>query len=261
MESAPAERLRRPRARAWDGSNVRRLAMASVAIALIIVLGCAGGLAYACIIPSSRVFRPVVNRGPAESRNVVLTFDDGPAPPFTEQVLDILAEHKISATFFLCGKNVERYPELARRIAREGHTIGNHTYSHPLLLARSRRFMAGEIDRAQEAIERITGVRPSLFRPPYGARWFGLVPILKERGLKMVMWSVMGYDWKCQAEAIIGAITRRLHAGGVILLHDGHEHPPPTGIDQSATVEALPAIIEAAAHAGLDFAPIERFLP
>jgi len=225
-----------------------------------IMIGCAGALAYACIIPSSEVFAPVVNRAPGESRSVVLTFDDGPAPPFTEQVLDILAEHRISATFFLCGKNVERHPELARRIVSEGHTIGNHTYSHPFLFARSRRFMAGEIDRAQEAIERITGVRPTLFRPPYGVRWFGLMPILRERGLKMVMWSVMGFDWKYQTQAIIGAIRRRLHPGAVILLHDGHEQPPPAGIDQSSTVEALPTIIEEATRSDLSFAPIERFM-
>ncbi len=247
-------------ARALDGSEVHRSAMVSVAIGIIIILGCAGGLAYACIIPSSRVFSPVVNRGPGESRNVVLTFDDGPAPPFTEQILDILAEHGISATFFLCGKNVERHPEIARRIVREGHTIGNHTYSHPFLFARSRRFMAGEIDRAQEAIERITGVRPTLFRPPYGARWFGLMPVLRERGLKMVMWSVMGFDWKYRTEAIIRAVKNRLHSGAVILLHDGHEHPPSAGIDQSATVAALPAIIESATQAGLTFAAINRFM-
>src|SRR5512146_2505044 len=137
---------------------------------------------------------------------------------------------------------------MVRRIVREGHTVGNHTYSHPFLFGRSRGFMAREIDQAQEAIERVTGVRPMLFRPPYGARWFGLVPILKERGLRMVMWSVMGFDWKYKAQAIIWAIKRRLHSGGMILLHDGHEQPPPTGIDQSATVEALPAIIEAASQ-------------
>jgi peptidoglycan-N-acetylglucosamine deacetylase len=243
-----------------DGSKVHRSVMVSVAIGLIIILGCAGWLAYACIIPSSQVFSPVVNRGPAESRNVVLTFDDGPAPPFTEQILDILAEHGISATFFLCGKNVERHPEIARRMVREGHTIGNHTYSHPILMGRSRRFMAGEIDRAQEAIERITGVRPTLFRPPYGARWFGLMPVLRERGLKMVMWSVMGFDWKYKTQAIIRAATRRLHSGAVVLLHDGHEQPPPAGIDQSSTVEALPAIIEAATRSGLTFAAIKRFM-
>jgi peptidoglycan-N-acetylglucosamine deacetylase len=234
--------------------------MIGFAIGLIIILGCAAALAYACIIPSSEVFAPVVNRGPKESRSVVLTFDDGPAPPFTEQVLDILAEHRISATFFLCGKNVEGHPELARRIVREGHTIGNHTHSHPFLFGRSRGFIAGEIDRAQETIERITGVRPTLFRPPYGARWFGLMPILRQRGLKMVMWSMMGFDWKYQTRAIIEATKRRLQPGAVILLHDGHEQPPPAGIDQASTVEALPAIIEAATQSGLDFAPIDRFM-
>ena len=234
--------------------------MIGFSIGFIIILACAGALAYACIIPSSEVFSPVVNRATGESRSVVLTFDDGPAPPFTEQVLDILAQHKISATFFLCGKNVESHPELARRIVREGHTIGNHTYSHPFLLCRSRRFIAGEIDRAQEASERITGVRPTLFRPAYGARWFGLMPVLRQRGLRMVMWSVMGFDWKYKTQAIIRATTRRLHPGGVILLHDGPEQPPPGGIDQSSTVAALPAVIEAATRSQLTFVPIQEFL-
>jgi peptidoglycan/xylan/chitin deacetylase (PgdA/CDA1 family) len=228
------------------------------AIGFIIVLGCAGALAYACIIPSSQVFAPVVNRGPAASRSVILTFDDGPAPPFTERVLDILSEHKISATFFLCGKNVERYPGTALRIVREGHTVGNHTYSHPFLFARSGRFIAAEIDRTQETIERVTGVRPTLFRPPYGARWFGLMPVLRQRKLKMVMWSVTGFDWKYRTQAIVRAVSRGLHPGAVILLHDGHEHPPPDGVNQSGTVNALPAIIEAVSRAGLTFASIEK---
>lgn len=214
-------------------------------------------MAYACMAPWSQIFGPSLVRGPAGSQNAVLTFDDGPAPPFTDQVLDILAEHKISATFFLCGKNVERHPEIARRILREGHTIGNHTYSHPLLFPRSRKFIAREIDRTQEAIERVTGVRPTLFRPPYGGRWFGLMPILRKRGLKLVMWSVAGFDWKYKTQAIIRITTRKLHSGAVILLHDGHEQPPAGGIDQSSTVQALPAIIEAASKAGLTFVPIK----
>jgi len=217
-------------------------------------------LAYACMAPTAEWFGPALIRGPAGSRHVFLTFDDGPAPPFTEQILDILAERKISATFFLCGQNVERHPEIARRIVREGHTIGNHTHSHPFLCPRSRKFMAREIDRAQDAIERVTGVRPTLFRPPYGARWFGLMPILRKRGLRLVMWSVAGFDWKYQTQAIIRATARKMHSGAVILLHDGHEQQPPGGIDQSSTVEALPAIIDAATQIGLSFAPIEKIM-
>lgn len=242
--------------RGWN--RYSGLTMFGLIIGIFILLGCSVAVGLACMVPSSQVIGPSLVRGPEASRSVVLTFDDGPAPPFTERILDILAEHRISATFFLCGKNVESHPEVARRIVREGHTIGNHTYSHPFLFLHSSKFMADEIDRAQEAIERVTGVRPTLFRPPYGARWFGLMPILRKRGLRMVMWSVAGFDWKYKTQAIIRATTRRLHPGALILLHDGHEQPPPTGIDQSSTVEALPAIIEAATRAGLEFQPIQK---
>ena len=119
--------------------------------------------------------------------------------------------------------------------------------------------MAEEIGRTQGIIERVTGIRPTWFRPPYGARWFGLVPTLMERGLRMVMWSAAGYDWKYQTQGIIRATTREMRAGAVILLHDGHERQPPEKIDQSSTVEALPAILDAAAEAGLKIVPIGEF--
>lgn len=234
--------------------------MIGLAIGLLIIMGCGAALVYACMVPTSEFFGPALNRGLSQSRSVLMTFDDGPASPFTEQILDILAKHKISATFFLCGKNVERYPETARRIVREGHTIGNHTYSHPFLCLRSQKFIALEIDQAQEAIERVTGVSPNIFRPPYGARWFGLMPILRVRGLRLVMWSVTGYDWKYGTQAIAKATIRKMHPGAVILLHDGHEQPPAGGIDQSRTVRALPAIIEAVTRRGLVFERIDKVL-
>ena len=235
--------------------------MIGLAVGLLVIAGCGAAVVYAFLAPTSTIFRPVLFRGPAESNSVVLTFDDGPTSPFTEQILDILAERKVPATFFLCGKNVERNPELARRIVREGHTVGNHTYSHPLLYLRTRKFLAGEIDHTQAIIEKVTGVRPSFFRPPYGARWFGLMPILKARGLMMVMWSAAGYDWKYRTEAIIKATTREMQSGSVVLLHDGHERQPPEKVDQSSTVRALSAIIDAATDKGLKFVPIEEFTP
>lgn len=233
--------------------------MTALTIGLLVIAGCVAAVSYACVAPMAEFFRPVLVHGSAESGNLVLTFDDGPTSPFTEQILDILAERRVPATFFLCGKNVERHPEIARRILREGHTIGNHTYSHPLLLLRTRKFIAGEIERTQEIIERVTGVRPSLFRPPYGARWFGLMPTLNVRGLNLVMWSAAGFDWKYKTQAIIKTTTRKMRSGSVILLHDGHERQPPEKVDQSCTVDALPAIIDAAADAGLEFVPIGKF--
>lgn len=212
---------------------------------------------YACTFPSSRIFRPVVTRGPHDRRRVALTFDDGPAAPFTDQILNILGEKGVAATFFVCGRNAERHPEVLRRIPEEGHTLGNHTYSHPFLFLKGRQKMADEVDRAQTAIEKITGVRPTFFRPPYGIRWPGLMPVLAERGLKLVMWSATGYDWKYKSAAIARTAVRELRPGAVILLHDGREARPSDEVDRSATVEALPVIIDEARKAGYKFVSLD----
>lgn len=193
---------------------------------------------------------------------MALTFDDGPAPPFTAQILDILRDHKVPATFFVCGQNAERYPELVRRIHAEGHALGNHMYSHPFLCFQRRGKTAQEIDRTQEVIEKLTGCRPQLFRPPYGVRWFGLYPVLRERGMHVVQWSDTGYDWENRAEAIVNAVLRRLRPGSVILLHDGFNVHTPNGcIDRSNTVTALPAILAGGRKAGFTFVSVRDFLP
>jgi peptidoglycan/xylan/chitin deacetylase (PgdA/CDA1 family) len=193
---------------------------------------------------------------------VALTFDDGPTSPFTEQILGILRERSIIATFFVCGRNAERFPEVIRQIHAEGHTIGNHTYSHPYLYFQGRRKIAEEIDRTQDLIEKLTGHRPALFRPPYGARWFGLYPVLRERGLQVVQWSDTGYDWQNKADAIVTATLRRLRPGSVILLHDGVRVPGPgTPADRFQTVLALPAILDGAVGAGFTFVSVKVFLP
>jgi peptidoglycan-N-acetylglucosamine deacetylase len=216
---------------------------------------------WACSEPWSTFFRPVLIRGPQEGNRVTLTFDDGPAEKFTEQILAILREHRVPATFFVCGKNVEQHPELLRRIVAEGHEVGNHSYSHFFTYFKSRRRMAEEIDRTQAIIEKITGERPGVFRPPYGARWFGLVPTLLQRGMHLILWSVTGYDWKKDTQGIIDAALRELKPGAIILLHDGREARPPAEIDRSHTVAALPAIIAGARDRGYTFAPLRDFLP
>jgi peptidoglycan/xylan/chitin deacetylase (PgdA/CDA1 family) len=215
---------------------------------------------YACTVPSSQVFGPALVRGPADGKRLTLTFDDGPAAPFTEQILDILRDCRVPATFFVCGKNVERHPEITRRIHAEGHTLGNHTYSHPHLYFRSRKEIVEEIDRAQQVIHKTTGQYPDLFRPPYGARWFGLLPVLRERGLRLVQWSDAGYDWMRGTEDIVRAALKNLRPGSVILLHDGHDVRPGKEVNRANTVEALPAIIEGARKAGFTFVPIDDFL-
>jgi peptidoglycan-N-acetylglucosamine deacetylase len=198
-------------------------------------------------------FGKALRRLPAGTNGVALTFDDGPSVPYTGQILDALGERNIKATFFVCGANVERYPDVARRIVREGHAIGNHTYSHPYLYLLGQKRLAEEIDRTQAAIEKITGVRPRLFRPPYGIRWFGLDQILRERELQMVLWSGAGYDWKNSRDEIVTSTIKALEAGTVVLLHDGHAVKFGEQVKRADTVAALPAILEHAASKGLSY--------
>lgn len=251
-----------------------------IPVVLVVVGGGAMLLAYAASVPSSQLFGPALVRGPREGNRVALTFDDGPSLA-TARILDLLGERQIKATFFVCGRNAERHPEIVRRMAAEGHTLGNHTYSHPFAYLLGRRHLAEEIDRTQEVIERLTGRRPKLFRPPYGARWFGMFPVLRQRGLKLVQWSDTGYDWKNNEAAIARATLEKLQPGSVLLLHDAlegtesfwtqfrrrlfgrAEDVAPIAsprADRSATVAALPAILDGAARAGLRFVSVEEFL-
>jgi peptidoglycan-N-acetylglucosamine deacetylase len=221
-----------------------------------------GSLYYACSVPKSQVLGRSLVRGPAEGRKVALTFDDGPAPPFTDQILDILRDHKVPATFFVCGQNVDRNPEALRRIHAEKHGIGNHTYSHPFLYFKSHRRISREIDRTQAAIERVTGIPPRIFRPPYGIRWFGLFPVLRQRGMQLIQWSDAGFDWieKNSPADIARLSLKGLRAGAVILLHDGRNALPPDQFDRSRTVAALPAIIKGVQKAGFTLVPIQEFV-
>ena len=256
------------------------LAFVAIAIMAAAAAGLGVFLWYACSVPSSQVFGPALVRGRVDHPLVTLTFDDGPASPFTEQILDILRDRRVPATFFVCGQNVEHHPDILRRICAEGHTLGNHTYSHPFPYFLPRRRLAEEIDRTQQAIERETGKRPVVFRPPYGARWFGLYPVLRERDLKVVQWSDTGYDWKSDARATVRAALEHLGPGSVILLHDGLEGTQgflkwawrevfaldervarhSLRADRSHVVEALPQIIDGTRKAGFQFVPLEDFL-
>ena len=218
-----------------------------------------GVLAYGLGAPSATLLGPALVREavlPGGPRSVALTFDDGPSVPYTGQVLDILRKNRIHATFFLCGANAQRYPDLVRRIKAEGHEIGNHTYSHPWLYLMDRAKIADEIDRTQDALEEISGRRPRLFRPPFGVRWFSLWPLLRERGLTMVLWSIRGTDGGLGASGIARTTLDQLKPGGIILLHDGFETHKPAEVDRSDTVRALPAIISGARRAGYAFVRI-----
>jgi peptidoglycan/xylan/chitin deacetylase (PgdA/CDA1 family) len=151
----------------------------------------------------------------------VLTFDDGPHPERTPRLLDILATSGARAVFFMVGAEAMKHRALVRRVAEEGHLIGNHSFSHPWMLPMARRRIEEEIDRCQNALAEITGTAPALARPPYGQRDYRYNRVLKERGLTPVLWSQNLRDyWGQSPDVLIGRLGRS-RPGDILLLHDG----------------------------------------
>jgi peptidoglycan-N-acetylglucosamine deacetylase len=221
------------------------------------VLAAGGFLAYAVRGRSSRIFGPSVYHGNRARAAVALTFDDGPSES-TPSLLRILERHQVPATFFMCGRNVERLPAVARSVAQAGHEIGNHTDTHPRLDFCSGDFIYGELAAAQEKIARHTGVTPRLFRAPYGVRWFGLKSAQERLGLLGVMWGTIGNDWKWPGSRVAQLLLRRARQGDIFCLHDGLRTVPAPDI--GATLEAVDAIIPVLKERGLRFETVSQIL-
>lgn len=163
------------------------------------------------------------------SPKVFLTFDDGPNEPYTSQILDILKEFGIRATFFVCGKNIERYPEVTKRIVYDGHAIGNHTYSHSQILNTASflipKIFIPEIEKTTILVQNVTGVTTKLFRPPWGILAPSIRKYLCAQGYSIVYWDITSFDWKkISAETIKKNVLENMKPNSVVLFHDGGEN-------------------------------------
>lgn len=188
---------------------------------------------------------------PEAVRGVALTFDDGPHRECTPALLDLLGEAGARATFFLVGEQVERRPELAARIAREGHAIALHGHRHRNLLRISPRALAQDLARGARVIEAASGKKPLLYRPPYGIFSPAGLALARRRGLRPLLWSRWGHDWRASntPQAIAGELTHELRDGDVLLLHDADHYSDP-GCWRN-TLAAMPAVLRALEHRGL----------
>lgn len=192
------------------------------------------------------------------SKQVALTFDDGPNDPHTLHLLDVLSRHNVRATFFLVGQYVRKRPEIVVEIAKRGHVIGNHTFSHPLLIFKSRSRIREEIVQCKSAITEAAGEHSNLFRPPWGGRQPGMFRIVRELGLEPVMWNITGYDWNAPSAGFIEKkVGPKIRGGDVILLHDGGHKA--FGTDRSKTVEAVDRLL-ALYNGNFDFVKIPEML-
>jgi len=237
---------------------VRRPARLGLGTAILgIIAGV--GLTLSAVLPENHVFGTVFSQVDTKHKIVALTFDDGPYPPYTGQILDILKENNIRATFFVIGQNAEKHPDLVRRIYDEGHQIGNHTYHHIDLLKADRPLVVAEIERTNRVVQEITGQRPKVVRPPHGFRDPVVLEVMAEHGLKVVEWSVMSRDWvNPGVDEIVNRILSKVRNGSVILLHDGD------GIAAQAsraqTVEATRLIIRKLQAEGYEFITVDEIL-
>ncbi|AHM04944.1 polysaccharide deacetylase [Roseibacterium elongatum DSM 19469] len=183
---------------------------------------------------------------------VALTFDDGPHPRLTPQLLDILSAANVRATFYMIGRSVARHPQLAARVAAEGHEIGNHTWSHPNLTGRSDAGVLDQIDRTSIAIQEAVGRPPVTMRPPYGNfHDRQRLMLFRERNLPTVLWSVDPQDWQRPGATVVTQrIVRSAHPGAVVLAHDIH----------GPTIRAMPSTISDLAARGFRFVTVSELI-
>ena len=222
-----------------------------------VLLGAGAGAAWALpalapVIPSLAQALGVARRREGAA-GIALTFDDGPHPEGTPAVLELLAAAGAKATFFLVGEQVRAFPELAERIAAEGHEVAIHGDRHRVMLRMAPAMIAADLDRAQATIGELTGQRPRFHRPPLGIYSYPGLRIARQQGLEPLLWSRWGRDWsaKSTAGSISEMVTTDLSAGDVLLLHDADWYSD-AGCWRN-TVAALPTILERVNSSGLQF--------
>ncbi len=229
-----------------------------VPLVLFAAVASAGARASAAAQPGrAPAWGEVVESVAAREPVVALTFDDGPAEPYTSELLDVLAEHGVVATFFLVGKQVVRHPRVVRRMVREGHALGNHSWDHSHLGRAAWSRVAEQVSSTAAAIRRVAGVRTWLFRPPYGE----LGPQLRGPDGAVaaarhvnVLWSVEAGDWATRSSRLVALrVLRSVRPGAILLLHDG-------GGDRRHVVRATSWVVGHLAARGYRFVTVPELL-
>lgn len=198
---------------------------------------------------------------PVSEKVVALTFDDGPSPEWTPKILEALKSAKVKATFFMLGNHVEKYPEIAKLVAEEGHEIGNHTYDHHVLLYYKTEELRKEIKETERVIKQVTGTDTKYFRPPKA--WLNPQEKqeIKDMGYKIILWTINSKDWVTfDDKYIVRYIVKHISPGDIILFHDSGGVFGTEGGNRQETVKAIPRLAEKLRERGYRFATISELL-
>jgi len=232
------------------------LASVLAGTAVAAAIGAAG---YQSMAPTGQWYGRTFTGNSESRKQIALTYDDGPNDPHTLRLLEVLAKHDVRATFFLIGRYVQQRPDISREVIRSGHVVGNHTFTHPLLIFKSDAEIREELQQCRQSLLDAVGAHSNLFRPPFGGRRPGTLRIARELGLEPIMWNVTGYDWNAPPAAIIESkISKRIAGGDVILLHDGGHKQ--MGADRSQTVLATDHVISRYKGEGYEFVTIPKMM-
>jgi len=207
------------------------------------------------------VRRGTIYREDISEKVVALTFDDGPSPQWTPKILDVLKKENVKATFFLLGKHVKQYSDIARRVAQEGHEIENHSYSHHVLLYYKPDELENEIKSCEKIIKDVTGQTTHYFRPPKA--WVTALEKKKieEMGYGVVLWSLNCKDWVTfDDKYIVRYLLQHVQSGDIILFHDAGGFFGTEGGDRHETVKTIPRLVEKLKNKGYRFVTISELL-
>jgi peptidoglycan/xylan/chitin deacetylase (PgdA/CDA1 family) len=238
--------------------------------AIVLLVAVAGFAGYETIeSPANQLFGKTVVSGPDDQKIVALTYDDGPNPPYTDEILAVLRKENVHATFFVVGRAVAAYPKTARQEVADGNAIGNHTWAHDHLIVLTPHELRISLQRTDEAIFSATGVRTHIMRPPYGGRDWLVLDETRKLGYTPVMWSVpLARDWENPpAQTIASRILDNVHDGSIIVLHDGNrgllckrEKLSPRVCDRSQEIAATSIIIETLKQRGYKFVTVPQLI-
>jgi peptidoglycan-N-acetylglucosamine deacetylase len=219
----------------------------------------ASAAGYQSMAPTGQWYGRTLACGARGSKQIALTYDDGPNEPHTLRLLEVLAKHDVSATFFMIGRYVRERPDIARAVAAAGHVIGNHTFTHPLLIFKSEAQTRAELADCKRVLEETIGQHSNLFRPPFGGRRPATLRIARELGMKTAMWNVTGYDWNAPPASVIEAkVSRQMRGGDIILLHDGGHRA--LGADRAQTMIATDNLIQKYKNQGYEFVTVPQMM-
>lgn len=239
--------------------NFLRRRWRALSIALVAVVAIVTTLWYVSESPKNQIWGQTVTSEPITQKVVALTFDDGPNPPYTNQIIEYLHEQHAPATFFVVGQAIVAHPEVVRLAVADGNAIGNHTWDHAHLVLQSRAHIRRELASTEDAIWNAAHIHTHIFRPPFGARDFAVIDVAHQMGYQVIMWSVpLPADWRNPPPQVIAdRILKYVKDGSIIVLHDGNRGRP---ADRRNSVEATKLLVTALKRQGFGFVTVPELM-